>query len=159
MEQKALTRGKLYNFLAELKTSPGEYVTLYVRPSSFPHYINELALEPKHSIYANEIEEVVNTKDVIREAEKYNTGAAIFWNEGGNKHIVLPPFPIRENKVSLDELDTSLLYEALEREYTIGIVLVTWGSYSVGIFCQDALIESKAGTGYIHKEHRKGGKE
>ena len=76
-------------------------------------------------MYANEIKESVNSKAVIQEAEKYNTGAAIFWQRDGNKHVVLPPFSIRENKVSVGELDTSLLYEALEREHSIGVVLVT----------------------------------
>jgi peptide subunit release factor 1 (eRF1) len=108
-------------------------------------------------MYATEIKDSVHTEAVIREAEKYNTGAAIFWQRDGNRHVVLPPFPIKENRVSIGELDTSLLYETLEQEYVIGVVLVTWGSYSIGIFHHDALIESKTGTGYIHKEHKKGG--
>ena len=157
MEKEALSKKKLYDFVAELKTSPGDYMSLYVKPSSFPHYIDELALGPEHSMYANEIKESVNSKAVIGEAERYNTGAAIFWQQEGNKHIVLPPFPLTENKVFLGELDTSLLYETLERKYAIGVVLVAWGSYSIGIFRHDELVESKTGTGYIHKEHRKGG--
>jgi len=158
MEKKTLTKRKLYSLFSELKTSPGDYLTLYMKPSSFPHYIDELSLEPKYSICVTEIRETLNTKAVIQEAEKYNTGAAIFWQENGNKHIVLPPFPLTENKVSLGELDTSLLYETLERKYAIGVVLVAWGSYSIGIFQGDNLVESKTGTGYIHKEHRKGGR-
>ncbi len=158
MEREAVSKRKLYNLLAKLKTSPGDYITLYVKPSSFPHYINELLLEPKYSICVDEIKESVNTKAVIQEAGRYKTGAAIFWHEIGNRYIVLPPFPIRENKVLLGELDTSLLQETLERKYTIGVVLVTWGSYALGIFHGADLIESKVGTGYIHKEHKKGGR-
>ena len=158
MRKEALSKKKLYSLLAELKTSPGDYTSLYVEPSSFPHYIDELSLEPKYSICVAEIREAINTKAVIGEAERYNTGAAIFWQENGNKYIVLPPFPLTENKLSLGELDTSLLHETLERKYTIGVVLVAWGSYSIGIFHHDELIESKTGTGYIHKEHRKGGR-
>jgi peptide subunit release factor 1 (eRF1) len=71
---------------------------------------------------------------------------------------VLPPFPIRESKISLAELNTSLLYETLERKYVIGLVLLTWGSYSIGVSDHENLIESKTGTGYIHKGHRKGGR-
>ena len=71
---------------------------------------------------------------------------------------MLPPFPIRENKVSIGELDTQLLYETLEQKYTIGVILVTWGSYSIGIFHHGNLVESKTGTGYIHKEYKKGGR-
>jgi len=158
MEKEALTKKKLYSLLTKVKTSPGDYISLYVKPSSFPHYMDELSLEPKYSICVTEIRESINIKAVSGEAEKYNTGAAIFWQENGNKHIVLPPFPLTENKVSLGELDTSLLYETLERKYTIGVVLVAWGSYSIGIFHHDDLVESKTGTGYIHKAHRKGGR-
>jgi len=159
MKGEALIKRKLCNFLTELKTNPGDYMTLYMKPSSFPHYMDELLLESKYSVCAAEIKESINTQGVIQEAQKYKTGAAIFWQEGdNNKCIVLPPFPIRENKVSTGELDTSFLCEALEKEYTIEVVLVTWGSYSMGIFDHGDLVESKTGTGYIHKEHRKGGR-
>jgi len=70
---------------------------------------------------------------------------------------VLPPFPIGENKISLGKPDIAPLQEILERKYTIGVILVTWGSYAMGIFQGDNLVESKTGTGYIHKEHKKGG--
>ena len=155
---EAFTKRRLYILLAKLKTSPGNYITLYMKPSSFPHYVDELLVEFKHGIYADEIKELINSEAVIQEAEKYRTGAAIFWQENGSKYVVLPPFPIRESKISLGELDTSLLYETLERKYVIGVVLVTWGSYSIGIFDHENLIESKTGTGYIHKEHRKEGR-
>ncbi len=158
MEKEALSKKKLYSLLAKLETSPGDYLTLYVKPSSFPRFLDELSLEPKYSLWVDEIRESVNSKAVTQEAEKYNTGAAIFWQENGNKYVVLPPFPLTENKVSLSEPDTSLLFEVLGREYAIGVVLVTWGSYSIGVFRHDNLVESKTGTGYIHKEHRKGGR-
>jgi peptide subunit release factor 1 (eRF1) len=73
--------------------------------------------------------------------------------------MVLPPFPLNENKTSIGELDTSLLYETLERKYIIGVALVAWGSYAIGVFDElGNLVESKTGTGYIHKEHKKGGR-
>jgi len=143
--------------LAELEKSPGEYITIYVKPSSFPCYINELSLQAKYSVSIAEIKELANIKTVIHGTERYKTGAAIFWQESGNKHIVLPPFPISDNRVSFGELDTSILCDTLERKHTIGVVLVAWGSYAVGIFHGDNLIESKVGTGYIHKKHKKGG--
>lgn len=158
MAGKTVTKRKLHNLLAELKTSPGDYVTLYVKPSSFPHYINKLPPEPECHICMDEIKGFVNTKAIIQGAEKYKTGVAIFWQKNGNKHVVLPPFPISENKVSFGKLDTSSLHKILDREYTIGVVLVTWGSYAIGIFYGDSLGESKIGTGYIHKKHKKGGR-
>ncbi|MFC1874954.1 Vms1/Ankzf1 family peptidyl-tRNA hydrolase [Chloroflexota bacterium] len=37
-------------------------------------------------------------------------------------------------------------------------MLVTWGSYGLGVFKGDKPLEYKTGTGYIHKRHRKGGR-
>ncbi len=78
--------------------------------------------------------------------------------KNGNKYIVVPPFPITEDKISTGKFDASPLLEALEREYIIGVMVVTWGTYFIGIFQRDNLVKSKTGTGYIHKEHRKGGR-
>jgi peptide subunit release factor 1 (eRF1) len=50
------------------------------------------------------------------------------------------------------------LLETLERVYVIGVVVVTWGTYSIGVFHRDNPVKAKTGTGYIHKEHRKGGR-
>jgi peptide subunit release factor 1 (eRF1) len=99
----------------------------------------------------------VKIKAVSQAAERYSTGAAIYWQKDSNKYIVLPPFPITEDKISLYKLDASPLLEALKQVYDIGVVLVTWGTYSIGVFHHDNLVKSKTGTGYIHKEHRKGG--
>jgi len=38
------------------------------------------------------------------------------------------------------------------------VVVVTWETYSIGVFHRDNLVKSKADTGYIHKERRKGGR-
>lgn len=72
--------------------------------------------------------------------------------------MVLPPFPIAEDKISQGELYAFPLFEVLECECVIGVVLVTWGTHSIGVFYSDNLVKSKTGTGYIHKEHRKGGR-
>jgi len=126
MKREALTKRKLYSLLAKLKTSPGDYMTLYANPSSFPHYLDELLLQLECSIYADETNGSVNIKAVVQEAEKYDTGATIYWQENGNKYIALPPFPITEEPILLGELNTSLLYEALGN--------ILWGSYSIGVF-------------------------
>ncbi|MBN2186787.1 MAG: hypothetical protein JW732_04975 [Dehalococcoidia bacterium] len=157
IEREVLTK-KSYIPLVELKNNPRDYITLHVKPPPFPHHVDELLLEPEYNIYADEIKRVVNIKTVVQETEKYNTGAAIFWQENGNKHIALPPFPIIENKVSRGELAPSLHIEAKEREYVVGIILVAWSSYSIGILQGDDLAESKTGTEYIHKKHRKRGR-
>jgi len=157
MKRESLSKRRLYSFLAQLRASPGDYVNLYIKPSSFPHRISELLIEAGHDICAGEIKHSVANEALVTEAGRYRTGAVIFWGENGDKYIVLPPFPIGDDRISVGELDASLLCETLERRYTTGVVLVAWGSYSLGIFDHDNLVESKTGTGYIHKEHRKGG--
>ena len=158
MKSQFFTNRGLYHLLSTLEATSGDFVTLYIEPACFPDYIDKLSLSPKYSAYADEIKEAVNTEAVIQRATKYETGAAIFWNGIGSKHVVLPPFPLTENKVSSGELDTSVLRQALEKRYVIGMVLVAWGSYAIGIFDAGSLIESKIGTGFIHKKHRKGGR-
>lgn len=158
VERRILAKPGLLNILAELSARPGDIVTIYAEPASFPGRINELLAEAPFTTYADQIKESANIESVAKEAEKYRTGAAIFWKGQGDKYIVLPPFPISRNRVLIGELDTSLLFEALDRRYTIGAVLVTWGSYGIGIFDSGNLVEAKVGTGYIHKEHKKGGR-
>jgi len=158
MEKEILSKTRLYELLSRLESIRGDYISLYIKPSSFPYCINGLSLRPQYHTYAHEIKESVKIKAVSQAVERYNTGAATYWQKNGNKNIVLPPFPITEDKISLGKLDASLLLEALEREYIIGVVVITWGTYSIGVFHRDNLVKSKTGTGYIHKEHRKGGR-
>ena len=158
MKKAILSKTRLYELLSRLESSPGDYVSLYIKPSSFPYCMNGLSLPPQYNTYAHEIKESVNIKAVAQAVEKYNTGAAIYWQKNGNKYMVVPPFPITEDKISPGKFDASPLLEALEREHIIGVVVVTWGTYSIGVFHRYNLVKSKTGTGYIHKEHRKGGR-
>ena len=158
MEKEILSKTRLYELLSRLENSREDYLSVYIQPSSFPHYINDPFLQLQYKTYAHEIKELVNVKAVAQAVETYNTGTAIYWQKDGNKYIVLPPFPITEDKISPDEFDASHLLETLERTYVIGLVLVTWGTYSIGVFHRDNLVKSKKGTGHIHKEHRKGGR-
>ncbi len=143
--------------MAELKASPRNFLTLYLKPS-LPFPLEGLLTEAKLSSYFNEIKEALETEVVLRKAEEYNTGAAIFWGENEERYIILPPFPFKADKVSLGTPDTLPLEEVLNKRYILGVVLVTWGSYSIGVFEGDNLIDSKIGTGYIQKRHRKGGR-
>src|SRR4030042_3524683 len=158
MQSRFFNKAGLYRFLSSVEASAGDSVTVYIATDSFPDYAEALSLGPKYGAKADEIKEAVKTEAVVSGAGKYGTGAAGFWNGIGKKHIVLPPFPIAENKISAGEVDVSVLNEVLERRYIIGVVLVTWGWYALGIFDGDNLVEYKTGTGYIHKKHNKGGR-
>lgn len=157
MKSQSLGRRKLHDFLSQIEASSGGYcLTAYVKPSSLSHYITKLPAE--FSPFAEEIKETLNRGDVLRETQRYGTGVVIFWGEGENKHLVLPPFPLSEERVFQGKLETSSLRRFLDKERTLGVALVTWGSYAVGVFKGDKLIEFKAGTGYIHKRTSKGGR-
>jgi len=105
-----------------------------------------------------QVSEALATNAVSREAQIYRTGAVILWSESENRLIILPPFAVPEDKVLLGRPETTLLQSESQKERILGVVLVTWGSYAIGVFKGDSLLESKIGTGYIHKRHRKGGR-
>lgn len=157
MEKQATTKIKLYRILREQSTCPGNYISLYIKASSFSHLGDRILLEPGYSTYSDKISAFLNDKIICREAEKYGTGMAIFWQEVGPTYLVLPPFPINEDKAIFGTFELSGLHEIMEKQYTLGIILVTWGSYAVGVFHDNSLLNSKVGTGHIHKEHKKGG--
>jgi peptide subunit release factor 1 (eRF1) len=157
MRSRQFNKAGLYRFLSSLEASTEDVLNLYMTPDSFPDYTNTLSLGQKYAARLDEIKKAARTETVIRNAEKYGTGAALFWDGPGNKHIVLPPFPVSENKVSAGTLDVSILRETMEQKHDIAVVLVTWGWYALGIFDDGNLVASKIGTGHIHKKHKKGG--
>lgn len=157
MRSRFYTKAGLDRFLSSLETSPKDSVTVYMAPASFPKYAGSLALGVEYDAHVSEIRKAVENKAVIDNAKKYGTGAGIFWSQLG-KRIVLPPFPIAKNEVCEGKFDTSVLHDVLDRKYIIAVVLVNWGSYALGVFDGVSLVECKIGTGYIHKEHKKGGR-
>jgi hypothetical protein len=157
MRSRLYTKVGLHRFLSSLATSTGDSVTAYITPASFPGYAESLILRRKFDTSVAEIKEAVKSASVIDTAGKYGTGAAIFWS-GLGKQIILPSFPVARNEVSEGKLDVSVLRELLDRKYIIGVVLVTWGRYALGVFDGSSLVECKIGTGHIHKEHKKGGR-
>lgn len=157
MKRQVLGRSRLYSLLASLTATPEDYVSLYLKASSFPHRISELLGGAAYDTCASELNHSVGDEALATDVSRYETGAAIFWRKNCGTYIVIPPFPIGDDKISVGWLDTSPLYETLERPYTIGVVLAAWGSYALGVFEHNRLVDSKTGTGYIHKEHRKGG--
>jgi hypothetical protein len=157
MRSRFYTKAGLHRFLTSIVTSAQDSVTVYITPASFPDYAESLMLGRKYDTHGAEIREAVKTGAVINGAGKYGTGAAIFWG-GLGKQIVLPSFPIAQNEVSEGKCDTSVLHEVMDGKYLIGVVMVTWGWYALGLFDGSNMVECKIGTGYIHKKHKKGGR-
>lgn len=158
MQWKRYSTADLKRSLASLAEAGGSYLTIYVEPGLFPHYVLDLGLETGWQGLLDEVKAAVAQETVVSAAERYGTGAAIFWSEGSGKHLILPSFPLRETRVFTGAPDTSLLEAVLEKKYLLGVVLVAWGSYALGVFDGGRLVDCKTGTGYIHKRHRKGGR-
>ncbi len=157
MPSRLCTKTGLHRLLSSLETSTGDFFTVYVTPDSFPEYIDTLTAGGKYADRTAELKQAAKTDEVVDNLAKYGTGAAIFWS-GADKHIVLPSFPVTMNRKSESELDLSLLRSIIDRKYLIGVIMVTWGWYALGMFDGNSLVECKTGTGYIHKEHKKGGR-
>ncbi len=157
MEKQPITKTKLYGILDEQSTARGDCISSYIKASTFSRLGDKILLEPGYSTCRDKLSMFINDKIICREAEKYDTGMAIFWQEIGPTYLVLPPFPVNEDKVISGSFEISGLHEIMDKQYTLGVTLVTWGSYAVGVFHDDNLLNSKVGTGHIHKEHKKGG--
>jgi len=156
MRRATFTKKRLIDFLAQIQAEPGDYLTVYLRPSFLQISFTNLVFEP--GLLTEQVSEALATNAVSREAQIYRTGAVILWSESENRLIILPPFAVPEDKILLGRPETMLLRSELQKERILGVVLVTWGSYAIGVFKGDSLVVSKIGTGYIHKRHRKGGR-
>lgn len=157
MQSRVFSKKGSHHFLSSLEVQSGDFVTVYVEPGDFPDGLGKL-LGLEYETYAGEIESAVRADVVMNGAKRYRTGAAIFWSQTTGKYVVLPPYPIAASKTSAGKPDISVLRDMLQRRYVIGVALVAWGSYAIGVFDGDSLVEWKTGTGYIHKEHKKGGR-
>lgn len=156
MRRVAFTKKRIIDFLTQIQAGPGDYLTVYLRPSFLPTSFANLIHEP--SPLTLQVSEALATDAVSREAQSYGTGAIILWSDSENKLIILPPFAVLEDKVLLGRPETMPLRNESQKERVLGVVLITWGYYALGVFKGDSLVASKIGTGYIHKRHRKGGR-
>jgi hypothetical protein len=155
VKRTALTRKTTLGLLDRLEASCQDYLTIYVKPSSLSTCAARETSVP--DLCPEVMKQVFGTEAVLREAQRYETGAVIFWSEDEYKNAVLPPFPIARDESFQGKVNISSLRELLEEQRSFALVLVTWGSYALGVVEGDELVKSKTGTGYIQKAHRKGG--
>ena len=93
--------------------------------------------------------------DGVRLAATSPTGSIFFWG-ATHKYLISPPFPQKEKYVS-NGFETEQLLSLISRDYTIGIVLVRLGHFSVGVCQGEKLLLHDSGTGLVHGRHRQGG--
>jgi peptide subunit release factor 1 (eRF1) len=156
MRNRLYTKADLHRFLSSIEDTTEDSVTVYMTQSSFPDYADSLMLGKKYDTQVAEIRKTAKMEAVTDSVKKYGTGAAIFWGRH-SKQIVVPAFPITRNVILEGVFDTSVLHGVIDSRYLIGVVMVTWGWYALGMFDDGNLVECKIGTGYIHKKHKKGG--
>lgn len=83
------------------------------------------------------------------------TGAAVFWSDR-RAWVVLPPFPIKEDRFA-NGIAGSRLLDVYERGVTVGVVLLRMGRYAIGVVQRDRLLASKTDTRHVKRRHRAGG--
>ncbi len=142
-----LSRGRLLHLLEELSARPAEMASLYLPPGS-PRINIEGLLETILDIKTA-------PEDLAGIMAESPAGAVLFW--GPHHHyLILPPFPIREERVS-GVCEIEPLRSLLQKDYIFGLVLVRLGAYGTGVVRGEMLHSSKVGTGLVHARHRQGG--
>ena len=84
-----------------------------------------------------------------------DTGLAGF-RSGSRGFVILPPFPLAAEGVS-PSWDTGPLLDLLETEYTIGVILLRLGRFSVAVFQGQLLLTAKTDARYVKGRHAAGG--
>jgi len=106
----------------------------YISPKDFPDYIENFSEELQ----------IIGFK-----IGENDTGAIVI----DEKFLVVPPFPVRKTS----EGEISFLREMLERKYTLGIILLRLGEYSLGVFDGKKLESHKTGTQFVSGKIKAGG--
>ncbi|MCH8346870.1 MAG: hypothetical protein IIC87_08105, partial [Chloroflexi bacterium] len=88
-------------------------------------------------------------------AAESETGAVLLWDPPQG-HLVLPPFPVRED-AAYPGRSVDPLRELLAQDPLIGVLLLRLGRYAVGVYRGSSLVASKTGTRYVKGRHHAGG--
>ncbi len=156
LKPTAVGKRKLLRLLDQFEDSLSDCTTVYASPRSLLASTGEPETGP--AVWPPEIRAALSAPAVAETLDLYGTGAVVFRSEGESGFIVVPPFAVREDGVFRGRPATLMLRQLLQEEHLVALLLVTWGSYALGAFGGERLVESKTGTGYIHKRHRKGGR-
>jgi len=142
-----LTREKTVELLHRLETYNDEAITIFL-PSG-------LSTDAISSFFQKTQKTQSISYDAIRLAAASPTGSILFWGMT-QKYLVSPPFPIKDQYI-INGFETEPLLAVLSTDYTIGIVLVRLGHYSIGVCHGEKLILHDSGTGLVHGRQRQGG--
>jgi hypothetical protein len=142
-----LTREKTIALLHSLETSDDKAISMFF-PSGMPMTDMEAILKKPP------VAQLI-PQEVVKLAGRSLTGSVLFWGLM-QKCLISLPFPLKENYIT-NGYEVEPLFYLLAQNFTIGIVLVRLGSYSIGICQGEKLIDHYTGTGLVHGRHRQGG--
>lgn len=146
-KSRQLSRWETLRLLDELEKADSAAVSLYFPPDQPASEVEALLAAALH---AREL-----PPDLLKQLSPSPTGAVVFWG-ADRKCLALPPFPVRERKVSAG-YDVAPLRSLLQGDLVVALILVRLGAYAIGVFQGEKLISSKVGTGNVHGRHKKGG--
>jgi len=130
MISKELSKKNFLEFLEDLNEP-----FIYVSKDDFPDYSER---------FSEDIQEIAY------KIGKNHVGAIILPE---SKKIIVPPIPIEKTF----EGDKGFLLKMIENEYTIGVILLRLGEYSLGVFAGKELKTHKTGTQFVSGRIRAGG--
>jgi len=70
--------------------------------------------------------------------------------------VARPPFGLF-HEGEYETVRLGPLFEALEKDYVVAVLLVRLGGYAVGVFEGERLVASKVGSRFVKNRHKKGG--
>ena len=74
----------------------------------------------------------------------------------GETITVRPPFGLAHAREH-EKVELAPLFEALDEDHLVAVLLVRLGGYAVGVFEGERLVASKVGSRFVKGKHKKGG--
>ena len=136
---------RLLSRLAPPAGTPGS--SLYVSPGETPGFPGR-----KGELERRWQESLADFGDKVLES---GTGFVGF-SSGETALLIIPPFPLSQSLLT-PTWDTRPLEDLLSTDYTIGVVLLRLGRYSVAVYRGEQLVSSKTDSRYVKGKHHAGG--
>jgi hypothetical protein len=156
MDAHRIGRPQLLALLHELAGAPGEWLSVYLRPSTVKNGQERPVLESRVDPLLREAASAVEDDEVQRFAARYGTGLVLF-HDGEAITAIVPPFEVTQDEVRKGQPHVQPLQNSVGQPGRNLFVLVTWGAYVLALYQDEMFVRHKKGTGYIHPPHKKGG--
>ena len=145
---QSLGRVRLERLLVEMVPLPEQPASsIYLRPGDYPGFLE--AYGPEGRRWLGRLEPF--DKSVLRS----DTGI-VGLRSGDQGLLVVPPFPLTASALS-EDWDPAGLMSVVNNDYTVGVVLLRLGRFSVAVYRGDRLLSSKTDARYVKGRHSAGG--